>query len=107
MLPSGLPLVSTVEAGHTTLALDAVGSLYLSRDFGKKWEPVEPSWKGRATKVRLVQPENGANAIGGPLLKLQKDKAASGGTALTILFEIVNDKNDVWTSADGKTWSPK
>lgn len=107
MLPGGLPLVSTAAAGRTTLAIDAVGALFLSSDLGKTWEPVEATWKGKATKVRLAQPAQGAFGVGGHLFKGAKEKSANGVSTLNVLFEIVNDKNDVWISADGKTWSAK
>ena len=102
-LPSGLPAVSTVAAGRTQLAVDAAGALYFSRNQGKKWQPVESQWLGRAVTVRLAQANAGAGG-GNPT------SGALGGKKKVIgfaLFEIVNDKGAVWTSAEGKTWSPK
>ncbi len=104
MLPSGLPMVSTVAAGRVTLALDAMGTLFVSEDIGAKWERVASQWKGRATKVRL------AGAAVGSLFAA-REKSAQGedkkSPAVVPLFEIVSDSNEVWTSADGKTWTPK
>jgi len=106
MLPSGLPLVSTAAAGTTMVAIDAMGATYLSHDLGKKWEPVHPQWTGKAVKVRLAQPAGQGNAAG--LLKTQrKDKRAKDSAAVAAVFEIVNDSNAVWSSADGKAWSPE
>lgn len=100
MLPSGLPMISTVAAGHTTLALDAMGSLFVSHDIGGKWERVEGRWKGRATKVRLAQPEPSATAQA-------EAESAKKVDAAVALFELVTDTNAVWTSADGKTWNAR
>lgn len=107
LLPSGLPLVSTAEAGQMQLALDAVGSLFLSRDLGKTWQPVERQWAGRAVKVQLARWQKAGNA---PLSQtIEKRESASPAEATTpaALFEIVNDRNAIWTSADGKTWMAK
>jgi hypothetical protein len=103
-LPSGLPAVSTVAAGHTQLAIDAAGALFFSHDKGRKWQPVESQWTGRAVVVRLVQAGAGAG-VGGALKSgtLAANKKSGGFS----LFEIVNSEGAVWTSADGKMWIPK
>lgn len=107
LLPSGLPLVSTAGAGRTQLAIDAVGALFLSHDFGKNWQPVERQWTGKAVKVRIAQTFKAKNApLSGPLEK-QQAQAQAAVTIPAALFEIVNDRNAIWTSADGKTWTAK
>jgi len=107
LLPSGLPLVSTAEAGHTQLALDAVGSLFLSRDLGKTWQPVERQWTGRAVKVRLVPVAKAENRPLSEQFEQLKQATPAVATIPAAFFEIVNERNAVWTSADGKTWTAK
>ncbi len=107
ILPSGLPMVSSAEAGHTQLAIDAVGTLFLSRDLGKNWEPIERQWTGQAVRVRLAQTMKAKNTfLPGPMDK-QQSPAPAAVTIPAALFEIVNDKNAIWTSADGKTWTAR
>lgn len=102
MLPGGLPVVSTVAAGRTTLAIDAIGSLFLSHDLGATWERVPHQWTGRATRVRMAQsPAASAQPAGAG------KPSSPAAIAPVVLFEIVNDGNAVWSSADGKTWTPK
>jgi hypothetical protein len=107
VLPSGLPLVSTAELGHTQLAIDAMGTLFLSKDRGKSWQPVERQWTGRLMKVHLAQAPKDQSAE--PFAQAQKRESPASAT-LSIpaaLFEIVNDRNAIWTSADGQTWTAK
>jgi len=107
-LPSGLPTVSTAAAGQTSVAVDAAGDVFVSRDLGKTWEPVSQQWAGRALKVRLAQPVKHRGLFGGSLNReSRKDNPAGAPAAGPQLFEIVNDKDAVWASPDGKTWSPR
>jgi hypothetical protein len=109
MLPSGLPVVSMVAAGRNIVAIDAVGSLFLSRDFERSWEPVARQWTGRAVKVRMAQTPGAPGALGSFASQSASPRAkASIGTPIPgAIFELVNDGNAVWTSADGKTWKAK
>jgi hypothetical protein len=94
-LPSGLAVVSTVTAQTRTLAIDQAGTLFLSEDSRSHWEQVARQWAGRATEVRLQQTGTGSTA------------ATAGQVAPPLpsaIFEIVNDKNLIWASVDGKTW---
>jgi hypothetical protein len=50
-LPSGLPAISAVAAGHRQLAIDTGHSLFLSNDDGLEWKAIPAQWKGRAVKV--------------------------------------------------------
>jgi len=84
-LPSGLPVVSSALAPHTSLAIDLAGALFLSRDAGKRWEPVERRWTGRAIEVHVPRNLGGAAPV----------------------FELITDDGSTWTSADGVTWTPK
>jgi hypothetical protein len=106
MLPSGLPLISTTEAGHTILAIDAIGALFLSHDFGKTWERVEQQWKGHAMKVRIAQPAKNQTPAGEFSAK-QNTPPPAPALTVEVVFEIVNEHNSVWTSVDGKSWTAK
>ena len=99
-LPSGLPVVSIVAAGRTTLALDAMGSLFLSREPGGEWKRVKSQWKGRAMVVRLAQP------VGSEAAQVEVGSAKNFDASIAP-FELVTDSNAVWTSADGKKWRAK
>jgi photosystem II stability/assembly factor-like uncharacterized protein len=88
-LPSGLPAVATATARHSTLAVDQAGAVFVSEDAGGHWERVARQWTGRAVTVRVQVNDSGAGATPGAL------------------FEIVNDRNLVWVSADGLVWKAK
>ena len=109
-LPSGLAALSTATAQHRTLAIDLTGTLFLSDDAGKHWEPVVRQWTGRAVDVR-VKPLWSV-----PVAASTSGEAAVHGTNQLVVgklapssppdaaFEIVNDQGLIWASADGKTW---
>jgi len=107
-LPSGLPAISAVSAGHHLLALDSTGAVFLSEDSGAVWEPIPPSWTGRALTVSLSrptaapQPQGTANGLpsNAPVDSLQPIAAPSQ-------FEIVTDTGVTWTSPDGRIWKTK
>jgi len=50
-LPSRLRAVSTVSNARLILAIDSAGTLFLSKDSGKRWQAVTPRWTGRAVRV--------------------------------------------------------
>ncbi len=91
-LPNGSLAVSMASAQHSMLAVDRLGSVYVSEDFGSHWESVAQQWSGRAVAVR-VQPVVDANS----------------GAARTAApaFEIVNDQGQVWVSTGGRIWKAK
>ena len=91
-LPSGLPAVSSVAAMNRMLAIDPAGSVFLSEDAGMHWKSVEKHWEGRAITVRV-----------------QEAPGAAGGAARSTpeVFEIVNDRGEVWVSTDGRNWRLK
>lgn len=138
MLPGGLPMVSTAEAGPTQVAVDAIGGVFVSHDFGKTWNRVKLQWKGHAAKVRLAQPamssdfakglgsmhgalsaerasgstsdnvsRQASGQVSGQTSADANEKRSDRASAAQGVFELVNDKNAVWTSSDGKTWKPK
>ena len=115
VLPSGLTAVSTVTAQHRTLAIDMVGTLFLSEDSGTHWEHVAQQWDGRAVEVRVQQALKdkaaGVSGFAGAEAEHEANEL-SAGTAVppplpAPVFEIVTDRNLVWMSTDGKTWKAK
>jgi hypothetical protein len=91
-LPSGLPAVSTASMQHSTLAVDRLGTVYLSEDSGSDWESVANQWSGRAVSVRVqpaVDANSGALQTGPPV------------------FVLVNDQGQVWVSTGGRIWKAK
>jgi hypothetical protein len=107
-LPSGLTVVSTVASGHRTLAIDQAGALFLSEDSAGSWERVSRQWTGRAVTVRIraaapVSPR-GALAAG----QFGVNPANNGpAPSPAPIFEILNDKSQLWFSTDGRIWLPK
>jgi hypothetical protein len=99
-LLGGSTAISTASAQHLLLAVDAGGSLFLSNDAGKTWQPVLQQWTGKATLVRSLPrpqptPSDGAAA---------KPGAAASPLAPPALFELTASDGSLWTSADGKSW---
>jgi hypothetical protein len=109
-LPSGLAVVSSTSTGAIVLAVDTAGTLFLSKDQGGTWERVKTQWTGRA--VAVTQPFSTSGAM-------QSAPAADGGTTSgaagnaipappsSVIFEILNDKNQAWVSTDGRIWTSK
>jgi hypothetical protein len=89
-LPSGLPAISSVAAMSRILAIDPAGSVFLSEDAGIHWKSVEKQWEGRAIAVRV-----------------QEKPSVDGGAARSTpaVFEILNDRGEVWVSTDGRNWT--
>jgi hypothetical protein len=102
-LPSGLPSISTAVARQTVLAIDAAGSLFLRAGSDKNWKPVPQQWTGHAMRVRIAA---AADALQSET-SAANPVASAGDTQLAPLFELINDSNVVWTSADGLTWVAK
>jgi Putative zinc-finger len=107
-LPSGLALASIASSGRLMLAIDNSGALFLTQDSGLTWRQVARQWSGRAILVRtrnLLAPR----ALTAPAAA--SDGEFSSGSpappAPSIVFEIVNEKNQVWQSADGLVWVAK
>ncbi len=54
-LPSHLETVSSISNGMATVAVDAGGAVFESRDDGKHWKTVDAPWAGRPVKVSLEE----------------------------------------------------
>ena len=114
-LPSKLASISAVFAGNRVLAIDSANTLFVSADSGSAWTRVSPQWTGRAILIRA----RGTASDRADAAHRQADVAQTAGLADTTpsiggpvslsstVFEIVNDKDQVWTSADGLVWTAR
>jgi hypothetical protein len=106
-LPNGLEAASIAAAGRRMLAIDNAGALFLSDDRGKNWERVTPQWTGRAVEVRRRGAINGALRLGPAAQAAPADQNADKTAPAqppTIFFELLNDKDQIWLSTDGRIW---
>ena len=127
-LPSKKPVVSQLNSGGRTLALDTAGALFLSNDAGKHWTAVAAQWSGKAVQLSfalsparryLNQPQanqtqvptqsngylnNGAesNGVAGNAAPPQQQTIAP-----TAGFQLTTADGVVWLSTDGLTWHPR
>jgi hypothetical protein len=109
-LPSGLASVSIASGGHFLLTIDKAGALFLSEDRGVTWERIPTQWTGHAVAVRQQAGDHGS-----PQAAPAAQNPTTGGSfpdagvasAPIVSFELSNDKNQVWESTDGRTWTPK
>lgn len=90
VLPSGSGVLSSVSVAGRIIALDTAGTLFVSEDNQKHWQPVQTQWSGRAVLVR-ARPAH-----------LQIDALS---TVQAPRFELVTDKLQTWVSPDGKSWT--
>ena len=87
ILPNGTTALSTATAAGRMVAIDPSGLVFLSEAPGAKWTAISTQWSGRAVLVRV------------------RGAATAGETSSEAMkFELVNDQNKVWWSADGKVW---
>jgi hypothetical protein len=112
LLPSGLRAVSIATAQHRTLAIDSSGTVFLSEDSGIKWEPVARQWSGRAVVVRIQDGLKTDRAVTAEVNVASSEDESNrlnpySAVVPPAVFEIVNDGDLVWVSADGKTWKAK
>jgi hypothetical protein len=112
LLPSGLRAVSIATAQHRTLAIDSSGTVFLSEDSGIKWEPVARQWSGRAVVVRIQDGLKTDRAVTADVNVAGAEDESNRSNPYSAVvppavFEIVNDSDLVWVSADGKTWKAK
>jgi Putative zinc-finger len=107
-LPSGLPVASLVSANHLLLAVDKAGTLFLTSNAGTTWQRIVSQWTGRAILLR-TRPLPAPPAVAAPSAGTPVDSNGSlqSSSAPVTIFEIVNDQNQVWQSADGITWTAK
>jgi hypothetical protein len=104
-LPSGLALASIASSGRLMLAVDKAGALFLTHDSGVTWRQVSHQWSGRAV---LVRTRNLADRRAESATATPSDAGLSTDSpAPSIVFEVVNEKNQVWQSADGLVWAEK
>ena len=107
-LPSGLAVASLASAAHRAVAIDTAGTVFVSEDSRGAWKSVKPQWAGRAILVRTHTPSL-------PASKTAPAAATGDSTSAAVrpapnpasFFEIVNDKNQIWQSTDGTTWTAK
>jgi hypothetical protein len=107
-LPSGFAIASIASSGHLLLAIDKSGALFVTHNSGVTWRRVARQWTGNAVLVRtrnLAAP--GANES--PTAQIPSDSSAgsSAASVLSTVFEVVNEDNQVWQSADGLVWVAK
>jgi photosystem II stability/assembly factor-like uncharacterized protein len=75
---------TTITRGKLMLTLTSTGTLSFSKDAGKHWKAVKPSWQGKVLElsVRVESPSNPE------------------------AFQITTDSGSVWLSRDGEHWFP-
>lgn len=125
-LPSGLMAVSSAALLHRWVAIDSTGSVFLSQDGGKHWEPVHPLWAGKAIRVeappvsldaisagtqpvpsepvRLAVPTVPGRQKGNVEPSPAPDQAEASPPVPPMLFRLVTDRHRTWVSADGRLW---
>jgi hypothetical protein len=107
-LPSGLALASIASSGHLLLAVDKAGALFLTQDSAITWRQVAPQWSGRAVLVRTRNLADRREIT--PSAAASESEPASDSpapSASSVVFEVVNEKNQVWQSDDGLVWTAK
>lgn len=81
-LPSKLPVATTLANGKIMLSVDSAGTLFLSKNKGKRWKAVKPVWTGKV--VELAEPDQPSAAK----------------------FQLTTDSGTEWLSRDGSHWYP-
>jgi hypothetical protein len=110
-LPSKSPAISKVTNGDRTLAVDAVGNLFLSRDAGVSWQQVPQQWIGKATKI-----ERSPSVVTKPAKKEAESTRSSAtvsgfstrspiSSARRPTFELTTESGQIWLSFDGVGWT--
>lgn len=93
-LPSHKPAAMTVARDKLVLSLDNAGTLFASRDGGRKWKKVKPQWTGKVARIESVKGET-------PDEKLKKKTAAKNAPGV---FQLTTENGAVWMSEDGTHW---
>ena len=93
-----LPIVSSVSLHKRVPLLDRAGSLFLSRNAGKKWKKVDPQWTGKAVRIDLIATERD---------EANGKSEASGAKSARSVFQLTTDSGTQWTSQDGTHWRPQ
>jgi hypothetical protein len=94
-LPSGVSPTTIVTRDGRKLAVDAAGTLFLSRNAGRHWKKIKPAWSG--TVVELGIASVGGSAKNG---ELHPDRKVEH----TPPFQITTSAGEVWVSEDGTHW---
>jgi hypothetical protein len=94
VLPGKAAATTLVVKNGRILALDASGTLYLSRDAGRRWKKIRAVWTGSIVHLG-VNSETASS-------DLKTAKEASG--IATQLFELTASDGAVWVSNDGAHW---
>lgn len=81
-LPSKLPIDISITSGKVILALDSEGTLFLSRNRGKRWKAVKPVWHDKVTDLAKTDTPSAAN------------------------FQLTTESGADWLSRDGSHWYP-
>jgi hypothetical protein len=107
-LPSGLAVTSIASIGKLLIAIDKTGAVFLTQNSGVTWQPVAHQWTGRAVRVRTHNLAD-RRAIAEPFASTASKPSAepSDAVAGSEVFEVVNEKNQVWQSADGLAWQAR
>jgi hypothetical protein len=100
-LPSHLPPANTVTSGKRTLSLDSAGTLFFSRNGGRSWKKIKPSWSGRVIDIGLES--SAAQEADVPAKKSKR----SASTAPPAVFQITTESGAHWISPDGSRWLPR
>lgn len=95
-LPSKLAATTTAVRNGRMLALDQAGSLFLSRNAGRKWKKIRPVWPGAIAQLGLAETADSAELQPTEI----KGKAAP-------LFRITTSTGAIWLSEDGAHWRPR
>ncbi|HTV16955.1 MAG TPA: carboxypeptidase-like regulatory domain-containing protein [Acidobacteriaceae bacterium] len=93
VLPGRLPATTTVVRSGRILALDTAGTLFLSRNGGRKWKKVPPVWSGSIAHLGLAEP-----GVSAALHKAEPSRTTPP------LFELTSTDGAVWISSDGVHW---
>jgi hypothetical protein len=93
VLPGKLPPTATVVKNGRMLALDAAGTLYLSRDAGRRWTKIHRVWTGSI--VHLAPSEQAGSS------SLTKREISDSAPPL---FELTTTDGAIWISSDGAHW---
>jgi hypothetical protein len=105
VLPSHLPVLSTISNAGEELAIDTVGTLFRSEDSGVTWQPVPALWTGHAVRVSLApSPNQKMAAKDSSTVTAPAAKRAVGAHAEAVDFELTTDTRELWISTDGQTW---
>jgi hypothetical protein len=94
VLPAKLPATATVAKNGRMLALDSAGTLYLSRDAGRRWKKIHRVWTGSIVHLTLAEPAGSSSFT----------KKEIPSVAPPPLFALTTTDGAIWISNDGAHW---